>query len=109
MLSENFLAKIKVRLEEEKEIVENKIIELSQPEEGIENPDEDDLGQDATDDILQESLLAVHRNILSKIDEALFRVDKGVYGSCEICGAPISETDLEREPWAEHCAACGRK
>jgi len=109
MLSQEFLQKIKARLEEEKSTVENKIEELSKPEEGIENPDEDDLGQDATEDILHESLLAVHRNILAKIEEALFRIEKGTYGTCQICGASINESDLEREPWAEHCSVCGRK
>lgn len=108
MLSEEFLQKIKVRLEEEKTNVEAKINEWSKPEEPLENPDEDDLGQDATEDILQESLLAVHKNILEKIEEALFRIDKGTYGTCQICGAPIDETVLEREPWAEYCSVCGR-
>lgn len=108
MLSQEFLQKIKARLEEEKQNVETKISEWSKPEEGLDNPDEDDLGQDATEDILQESLLAVHKNILEKIEDALFRIEKDTYGTCQICGAPIDEAVLEREPWAEYCSVCGR-
>ena len=109
MLQPEFLDKMKARLEEERVLVDNKIKELRRPEEGMDNPDEDDLGNDAQDDILEQSLLAVHLGILEKIDEALGRIKDGTYGKCLLCGADIAEAALEAEPWAEHCSVCGRK
>lgn len=106
-MTEEFIQKMKGRLLEEKQAVQVKIDELTLPEEEMENPDLGDLGLDAADDILNESLLSVHRSILDKIDSALARVENGSYGVCQICGAPISEAALEAEPWAEHCSVCG--
>lgn len=108
MLNQEFLQKMKSRLKEEKISVETKINELLKPEESMENPDEGDLGFDATDDILNESLLAVHRTVLEKIENALKNIENNTYGLCLQCGAPISEAALELEPWAEHCSVCGR-
>lgn len=109
MLSQEFLQKMKARLEDEQAAVENKIKELQAPEEALENPDEDDLGNDAQDDILSESLISVHKEILEKIEDALLRIKGGTYGVCLRCGASISEEALEAEPWAEHCSVCGRR
>lgn len=106
MLDQNFIEKMQTRLIEEKERVELEIKKLKTPEEPMDNPDIEDLSNDATEDLLEEQLLAVHKNILAKIDDALLRIKDGTYGRCLICGAEISEEDLEKEPWAEHCRSC---
>ncbi|HOZ55744.1 MAG: RNA polymerase-binding transcription factor [Parcubacteria group bacterium ADurb.Bin316] len=106
MLDQNFIEKMQTRLIEEKERVEAEIKKLKTPEEPMDNPDIEDLSNDATEDLLEEQLLAVHKNILAKIDDALLRIKDGTYGRCLICGAEISEEDLEKEPWAEHCRSC---
>lgn len=106
MLSQEFIKKMKTRLEEEKKQVEEKIADLEKPEQPMDNPDLDDLAHDATDDILEENLLKIHKDILEKIDNALFRIKDGSYGKCLICGTEISQDDLEKEPWAEHCRSC---
>jgi RNA polymerase-binding protein DksA len=108
MLSQEFKNKMQIRLEEEKKSVESEIAKLSAPEESMDNPDAEDIAQDATEDIVSQSLLSIHRNILEKIDNALYRIKDGTYGRCLLCGAKISETELEKEPWAEHCVVCGK-
>jgi len=106
MLTQEFIQKMQTRLLEEKTQVESKIAGFKKPEEPMDNPDIEDLSNDATEDILEEQLLAVHKNILIRIEDALLRIKDGTYGRCMICGAEISEEDLEKEPWAEHCRAC---
>jgi RNA polymerase-binding protein DksA len=43
---------------------------------------------------------------LREIDAALERIDKGTYGRCESCGAPIPEERLEARPIARLCVEC---
>lgn len=93
-------------MENEKAEVEKKISDLTRPEEQMDNPDMDDIAQDASEDYLEESLLHVHKQVLEKINEALDRIQQGSYGVCLACGAEITEAELELEPWAEHCSKC---
>ena len=65
-----------------------------------------DRSQEATENILHEQLLAVHTNVLDKINEALERIQNGTYGKCIACGINISEDILKKEPWTEHCVNC---
>ena len=109
MLNQEFMAKMAVRLEEEKRKEEEKIEELTRPEEAADNPNAEDLAQDATQDILEESLLSVHRDILERIENALARVKDGTFGRCIACGTEITAEDLAKEPWVEHCRACKPK
>lgn len=109
MLPKEFTKKIKAKLEEEKAQVEAKIKKYSTQELPMDNPDLDDLGQDAARDILEESLIDVHEGILAKINKALGKIEQGAYGICEKCGVAIPEVDLEKLPWAEHCWQCRKE
>lgn len=106
MLDQEFINKMKARLEEEKAAVEKKIADLTRPEEPLDNPDNEELAQDAEEDILEQSLLNVHRDILEKINDAILRIQGDTYGRCIMCGAEITKEDLEKEPWADHCRVC---
>jgi DnaK suppressor protein len=46
------------------------------------------------------------RKLLSKIDEALIRIDDGTYGICEECGNDISVDRLKARPVTTLCIAC---
>jgi RNA polymerase-binding transcription factor len=46
------------------------------------------------------------RKLLSKIDEALLRIDDGTYGVCEECGDGISVERLKARPVTTLCIAC---
>lgn len=44
--------------------------------------------------------------ILEKVEEALQKVERGVYGECENCGKPIPDDRLDAVPYAEFCIDC---
>lgn len=46
------------------------------------------------------------RKLISKIREALERIDAGTYGVCEICGGDIAEKRLTARPVTTMCIAC---
>jgi len=43
---------------------------------------------------------------LRLLDDALSRIQAGRYGSCGLCGEPISDARLKAIPWARHCVVC---
>lgn len=55
------------------------------------------------------SLHEKNQLILKKVDEALEKMDLGVYGVCENCGKPIPDDRLDAVPYAEFCIHCKRK
>jgi DnaK suppressor protein len=46
------------------------------------------------------------RQLITQIDEALRRIDDGMYGICETCGETITERRLEVQPTATRCIDC---
>jgi DnaK suppressor protein len=49
------------------------------------------------------------RKLLVKIQEAIKRIDDGVFGICEVCGGPISEKRLMARPVTTLCIDCKTK
>ncbi|WP_238019934.1 TraR/DksA family transcriptional regulator [Dactylosporangium sp. AC04546] len=52
------------------------------------------------------AVLAATRGRLADLDEALVRLDSGVYGICERCGSPIPAGRLAVRPFARTCVTC---
>jgi DnaK suppressor protein len=52
------------------------------------------------------ALLQMRSETLTRIDEALVRLDAGKYGSCFECAGEISERRLRALPFAVRCQAC---
>ena len=46
------------------------------------------------------------RKLISKIKEALERIEDGTYGYCEACGEPIGEKRLRARPVTTLCIDC---
>ena len=46
------------------------------------------------------------RKLISKIREAMDRIEDGTYGYCEICGGEIGEKRLKARPVTTMCIAC---
>ena len=46
------------------------------------------------------------RRLITKIREAMERIEDGTYGYCEICGGEISEKRLIARPVTTMCIAC---
>ncbi len=53
-----------------------------------------------------QGLLADAERDLVAIDDAVVRVEGGIYGRCLTCGGPIAAERLEARPTAETCIAC---
>ncbi len=49
------------------------------------------------------------RKLISKIKEALDRIENGTYGICEECGEEISENRLKARPVTTLCIECKKK
>jgi DnaK suppressor protein len=58
---------------------------------------------------IQLKLKQTDAKILQAIEEALSRIDKGVYGICRDCGEPIAPARLNAIPWTRVCIICKEK
>ena len=65
-----------------------------------------DAGSDAYDKDFALSLLSQEQDALFEIEEAIKRVDAGVYGICEMSGKPIMVARLEALPFARFTVEC---
>jgi len=68
-----------------------------------------DLGERGLIDLLEDVSLAmtdIRRQELTRMDEALRRLQEGRYGICEECGGEIDEKRLRVAPYAPCCITC---
>ena len=72
-------------------------------------PDETDLAASEVNHNLVFKLRDRERQLLSKIDEALGRMDSGTFGTCVDCEEPIEPRRLEARPVSTLCIACKEK
>jgi DnaK suppressor protein len=72
-------------------------------------PDETDLAASEINQNLVFKLRDRERQLLSKIDEALARMDEGTFGTCMDCEEPIEPRRLEARPVSTLCIACKEK
>jgi DnaK suppressor protein len=69
---------------------------------------QDSLDQSITD-VTKEMAFSLGQResqLVADIDQALLRIEEGVYGTCGRCGHPIDERRLEAMPTARYDAAC---
>jgi len=59
-----------------------------------------DCGTDNFDRDFALSLLSSDQDAIYEIDEALKRIQRGTYGTCELTGKPIPKPRLDAIPWA---------
>ncbi|MBC7691414.1 MAG: TraR/DksA C4-type zinc finger protein [Methylotenera sp.] len=71
--------------------------------------DETDLAASEISQNLVFKLRDRERQLISKIDEALARMDEGHFGTCEDCEEPIEPRRLEARPVSTLCIACKEK
>jgi DnaK suppressor protein len=58
---------------------------------------------------IQLKLKQTDAKILRAIEEALYRMEKGTYGSCRDCGEEIAAARLNAIPWTRVCISCKEK
>lgn len=92
-------------LEERKEIMDN-LMSDDETLNDLNNKDEGDLADQAYAHYEKNLVLGISKTeqqTLKKIDEALKRIEKGMYGVCETCGKPIEKGRLEVIPYTTLC------
>lgn len=67
-----------------------------------------DLATDAYDREFSLGLASNDRNALLQIDDALKRIEEGVFGVCQMCRKPIAKVRLKALPFARLCLKCQR-
>jgi RNA polymerase-binding transcription factor DksA len=70
------------------------------------------LGDMGTEEYLYDlntTLLANEQYIISEAREALRRIDRGTYGTCETCGQSIAKARLEAIPFTRLCVKCAER
>lgn len=72
-------------------------------------PDETDQAASEVNQSLAFKLRDRERILLSKIDEALARIDEGTFGTCKDCEEPIETKRLDARPVTTLCLACKEK
>ncbi len=110
------LAKIRSRLEAERKRLQ---IELDQLKTDIQPAEVRREGspfgkreEEATESFELEKRLALERQVrelLTEVEHAIEKFDKGTYGLCDLCGQPISPERLEALPQANLCLKCKAK
>jgi len=117
MIDKNFIEKIKVRLEGEKQVLEEQLREFAKKDK-IRKGDWDsrypnfhgsNLEEEADEVEQFESLIAIEHtleNKLNDINTALEKIGRGGYGSCEKCQADISPERLDAIPETKICDKC---
>ena len=58
---------------------------------------------------IQLKLKQTDAKILKAIEEALLRIDQGIYGICRDCGDSIAPARLNAIPWTRVCITCKEK
>ncbi len=69
-------------------------------------PDPNDRATIESDRNFELRLRDREQKLMTKINEALARIEKGIYGICDECGENISSQRLEARPMAELCIDC---
>ena len=101
------IKEIKKQLEELKADAEKRLREkkdLDMPEAEVGDPI-DAASQSLDKEILFE-LSGNSHNTIGQIEAALRKIEKGIYGRCELCRQPIPKKRIKALPFARYCVHC---
>lgn len=101
MYSNDFVEKMKIRMIEEKETLQDELAETL-PHPVMDAVREDNAEQDETDNVNQD-IIEQLKNDIEEINLALVKIKEDRYGICEVGEEEISEERLEVLPWARTC------
>lgn len=68
-----------------------------------------DVATDTYDREFSLGLASNDRELLYELDDAMKRIDEGIFGVCEGCKSVISKTRLKVIPYARFCIKCQEK
>ena len=84
-------------------------LEMLQSDMSGETAHDEHLADSGTATFERERDLTLENNIkdlLSKIDASIIKMDKGTYGDCDKCGQAIDPARLKAVPYANMCIKC---
>ncbi len=99
---------LKTMLEDRRQEIQDKLRSLRETL-PVEATTVKDAEEQSVDDFVQEmdfALMQMKAESLGKIDEAIRRLEAGVYGVCAECGTEIAEARLKALPFATLCVSC---
>ena len=83
---------------------------VSEMTNGKENyPDPNDRASLESDRNFELRIRDRERKLIMKMQEAIKRIDDGIFGVCEVCGGPISDKRLMARPVTTLCIDCKTK
>ncbi|MEI7999148.1 MAG: TraR/DksA family transcriptional regulator [Candidatus Omnitrophota bacterium] len=68
-----------------------------------------DVATDMYDREFAMGLAATDRELLTRVNQAMIRIENGTYGVCSECNKPIAATRLKALPHAQTCLKCQEK
>ena len=108
-LDRKTIAKFKKILLKEREQIVGEVKQIAESSKEMGQDGIQDIGDEAANIYNKQVLLSLNENErmrLQEADEALDRIENGMYGICEECGGPISLKRLEVRPVAKYCVPC---
>jgi DnaK suppressor protein len=108
-LDRKTIAKFKKILLKEREQIVGEVKQIVESSKEMGQDGIQDIGDEAANIYNKQVLLSLNENErtrLQEVDEALDRIENGMYGICEECGGPISLKRLEVRPVAKYCVPC---
>ena len=115
-LAQSTLDRFRKRLEEERERLEGLVRDIETEREEVRltetssdrspDPNTAEGGSLAFEMEKELSLWQNAQDILSKIEEAIGRIDDGTYGTCDECGNAIPVARLDAIPYTKLCVDC---
>lgn len=118
-VEKRLLAQFKACLEKERELVENELKSFAKeskdtrdftarfPQFGTHTQEQDENADEV--ESYESTLLPIEHTLekrLEDIKDAMARMRKGAYGTCEKCGKIISTARLKASPTAKTCLGC---
>lgn len=70
------------------------------------SPDSEEQAQERENDEVVDAIGDETRLSIREVNQALQRLQDGLYGTCEACGEPIAPARLEALPEATRCIDC---
>jgi DnaK suppressor protein len=68
-----------------------------------------DLGTETMEEDIAVTLVENEDQILTEINDAFARIERGIFGTCENCQQPIAKERLKALPYARYCIRCARE
>ena len=88
------------------EDLDDRLLKITQD---VKEPLDKDFAEQATqaeNDEVLDGLGNAARKEIEMLKQAIFMIDKGQYGVCQVCGEPISPERLKVIPYSSMCIKC---